>query len=204
MLLKASAGLKEWSQIVFEGMDYMSSSNSLPGVATVNAPAATRASHKRIHNHTTSLTGLRIAFIGDSITLFQYLSLLYYAHFGKWESPLAKNSLMDRTLWITSLDWSRFYQHCQQVFGSKYLQVDAYRYPIDLSNPTFCPKTYTENWYYYQPETDNLMCKSLDSMIAMVIGDPATFVLGSRQPSTLHEILPQYGRMDGEIPSRNT
>lgn len=90
--------------------------------------------------------GLRLAFLGDSICRFQYLSLAYFLTHGKWYNVNSKVSLVSEMGY--NGDWERFFEFTNKQMNRGEL-CDCYR-----GNTTDLSK-HVENRFYYMDKTDN-------------------------------------------------
>jgi hypothetical protein len=91
-------------------------------------------------------SGLRLAFVGDSLTRYQYLSLVYYLRHGQWDEDgnypnMAAEMPFQR-------DWSSFYMYTNTILHP-WEWCDCFRNnPLNVS--VMC-----ENRYYMDAEHDN-------------------------------------------------
>ena len=94
--------------------------------------------------------GLHIAFLGDSITRYQSLSLSHYLHTGYWlddDSQLLTDKKTGKT-------WMQFFQSHVDYFGAAHFQCDCFR--NEWRKEVYI-KTVTENRYHYDPCRDNVI-----------------------------------------------
>lgn len=67
-----------------------------------------RCEHNEFFNNnstTTTISNLRIAFIGDSVSRYQYISLIHYLKFGYWEPPGTFPSIVEKAHYA---DWNEY------------------------------------------------------------------------------------------------
>jgi hypothetical protein len=88
---------------------------------------------------------LNILFMGDSLTRYQYLDLVYFlSHNGTWPSPDDRpNMVMEKT---HRNGWTQFYNFTKSAL-QPYEQCDCFR--------EFNLTTVIENRYYHDPERNN-------------------------------------------------
>jgi hypothetical protein len=116
--------------------------------------------------HTMSLTrprprNLRLAFLGDSVTRYQYLSLAYFLRWGRWFDPdTIKNHLVDahsfRHPYHPDQDWNEFF-----------LQSNRLLYPAEScdcqrSSSSSSQQEHEQAWaverrYFYDPVHNNTL-----------------------------------------------
>jgi hypothetical protein len=71
-------------------------------------------------------TNLRLAFIGDSISRYQYVSLIHFLHTGHWIDESMDVSLMDEKLFPAG--WTDYFEHLSQYFDApNNFLCDCYR-----------------------------------------------------------------------------
>jgi hypothetical protein len=101
--------------------------------------------------HTMSLTrprprNLRLAFLGDSVTRYQYLSLAYFLRWGRWFDPdTIKNHLVDahsfRHPYHPDQDWNEFFlQSNRLLYLSRKATANAPR-PLNKTSDTYGPSS---------------------------------------------------------------
>jgi hypothetical protein len=99
--------------------------------------------------------GISMLFIGDSLTRFQYISLVYFLHHGRWiDAPATIPHLVRPGDYLDgelSSEWSPWYQASMDLFAP-YENCDCYREPrsIDTNYQYIC-----ENRYYHDPVRNN-------------------------------------------------
>ena len=91
---------------------------------------------------------MRIAFLGDSLTRYQYLDLLYYIKFGKWIQPTSKTFL---TYQPRHKKWKTFFNFSSAMFRPEE-QCDCFRQEEGIA---WAIGRATENYYYWNPLTNN-------------------------------------------------
>lgn len=87
---------------------------------------------------------LRLAFIGDSLARYQYLSLVHFLKFGHFPDPHEQPSFVYR---IDKLKYNEFFSYTNSKLAP-YEQCDCYRDEMGSSQ---------ENRYFYDNRTDNLV-----------------------------------------------
>jgi hypothetical protein len=112
--------------------------------------------------HTMSLTrprprNLRLAFLGDSVTRYQYLSLAYFLRWGRWFDPdTIKNHLVDahsfRHPYHPDQDWNEFFlQSNRLLYPSE--SCDCQRSSSSEHEHAWA----TERRYFYDPVHNNTL-----------------------------------------------
>jgi hypothetical protein len=93
-----------------------------------------------------SRDGINIAFIGDSLLRYQYLSLVYYLHYDKWPNPKATPSFANEHGYNS---WYSFYNITNAALAP-YEVCDCWRFGNHIGNwvPNLIKKI-TENRYYH-------------------------------------------------------
>ena len=91
------------------------------------------------------LSDVNIAFMGDSITRYQYLSLVHYAHTGSWPEERVNHDISNEK---TFHSWNDFYNYSTSLFDTK-LKCDCFH-----PENTFYEQI-VEN-RYYRDTTKNL------------------------------------------------
>jgi hypothetical protein len=88
-----------------------------------------------------------IVFVGDSLSRFQYLALVYAVHFGR---PLKNNGAKEDSItWLKNgVTWSEFLAKSTALF-SPYMKCDCQR-----ANKALYLHEMNENRYYYHPQWD--------------------------------------------------
>ena len=87
---------------------------------------------------------VNIAFLGDSISRYQYLSLVYYLHHNAWIDPKSRPSFVIEGQFKT---WNSFYKDTNNAL-SPYEKCDCYRPQKWNTSQIF------ENRYYHNPLTN--------------------------------------------------
>lgn len=90
---------------------------------------------------------LRLAFIGDSITRYMYLSLAHYLRWGFWETNETIPSIVVEKQYGS---WNAYYNHSKQKL-SPYEECDCWRNTTKTTNYS---RVY-ENRYYWDPHLNN-------------------------------------------------
>ena len=95
-------------------------------------------------------SNLHIVMMGDSLTRYQYLSLVYFLSKGKWVTNEARPNMV---LEKTHDSWNNFYSFTNDILQPYELcdcfRQDAKRYVGEVVTNT------VENRYFYDPERDN-------------------------------------------------
>jgi hypothetical protein len=104
-------------------------------------------------------TGLRLVFIGDSITRHQYLSLAYFLRHGKWFDPKRIPNLVNQNHFKKGAatkeeGWATFFRETNKLF-SPYERCDCFREKWD--DVTQVDSHVIENRYFYDPEMNNTL-----------------------------------------------
>jgi hypothetical protein len=116
--------------------------------------------------HTMSLTrprprNLRLAFLGDSVTRYQYLSLAYFLRWGRWFDPnTIKNHLVDahsfRHPYHPDQDWNEFFlQSNRLLYPSE--SCDCQRSSSSSSQQEHGHAWAVERRYFYDPIRNNTL-----------------------------------------------
>ena len=103
-------------------------------------------------------TNVNIVIIGDSLSRYGYLSLVYFLRLGRWFEPdLEKNNLMDERSFRSPFH--------DDVFGEFYFQSSRLLQPYELCDcykgdyleeePEYMASYVIENRYYHDPELNN-------------------------------------------------
>ena len=93
------------------------------------------------------LSNINLAFLGDSVTRYQYLSLVYFVHTGVWFKDREKLNIVNE--WAFD-DWNHFFNYSTVIFDNQ-LKCDCYRPPHYIRNMHLA----YENRYYADP-TNNV------------------------------------------------
>jgi len=96
---------------------------------------------------------LNIVFMGDSLTRYQYLSLVYFLSYGRWEeNEQSPNMLLEKT----HESWVNFYNYTYSKL-QPYELCDCYRIENEDLRFGFFKKIgfSTENRYFYDPVQNN-------------------------------------------------
>ena len=113
-------------------------------------------------------TNVNIVFIGDSISRYQYLSLVYFLRYGRWFEPdLEKNNLVNEKSFISPFHndhYGEFYFQSSRLL-QPYELCDCYKYQkymdSDITNnnnrtgANDIGKYIIENRYYHDPTLNN-------------------------------------------------
>jgi hypothetical protein len=105
-------------------------------------------------------TGLRLVFIGDSITRHQYLSLAYFLRHGKWFNPSEIPHLVNQNHFIYDpvsrkrRGWATFFSETNKLL-SPCERCDCFR--NRWTNVTEVDSYVIENRYFYDPERNNTL-----------------------------------------------
>jgi hypothetical protein len=91
------------------------------------------------------VSGLRVAFIGDSLTRYMYLSLATYLAQGRWTTKQDVPNILEE---IQFRGWPTFYNYTKNYF-QPYEQCDCFRASLTLKT--------IENRYLYDPVKDNAL-----------------------------------------------
>lgn len=103
------------------------------------------------HTQPTEFRNLRLVFLGDSVTRYQYLSLAYYLRHGRWLDPaLSVNNLVNAHSFHHPLhpddDWNEFF-----------LQSNRLLHPMEICDCLRDRKVVLERRYFYDAERENLL-----------------------------------------------
>lgn len=93
--------------------------------------------------------GMRLAFMGDSMIRFQYVSFAYFLRTGTWWDPAKKRPY--------HLVHDKLYENWETMFTE---QTSKLFYPYercDCYRPDGESKIIIENRYFYEPERDNML-----------------------------------------------
>ena len=100
----------------------------------------------KIDTNITVPSNLNIIMIGDSLTRYQYLSLVHYIQFGKWVNPKAvPNMVWEKT----HEDFYHFYNYTKSLL-EPFEQCDCFRDDNLIKFPEIF-----ENRYFFQPSRNN-------------------------------------------------
>jgi hypothetical protein len=94
------------------------------------------------------ISGLRVAFVGDSLTRYMYLSLAAYLRRGRW---MTKNDVPNFLEEKQFENWNSFYNYTNRYF-QPYEQCDCFR--TDGKNTA---RKGIENRYFKDPVRDNVL-----------------------------------------------
>jgi hypothetical protein len=92
------------------------------------------------------ISGLRVAFVGDSLTRYMYLSLAAYLRRGRWVEENDVPNIVEEKQFS---GWNHFYNYTKNYFRP-YEQCDCYR-PAKLFRMAI------ENRYFVDPVRDNVI-----------------------------------------------
>ena len=98
------------------------------------------------------VSNLRLVLMGDSVTRFQYMSLINFLHTGAWNTRYIQDDMFPRDITIQGTfrgNWSNFYEFSNSLFYGKEV-CDCYR----QSSHTY-KHTVRENRYYADPVANN-------------------------------------------------
>jgi hypothetical protein len=97
-----------------------------------------------------SITGLHIAFVGDSLTRYMSMALSFYLRFGEWISDKSNPNILSHKAFQSWDAWADY--AIDNVFGASHYPCDCYR-----ANITYNRKTagFYDNRYYRDSCRDN-------------------------------------------------
>lgn len=97
-------------------------------------------------------TGLHLAWIGDSVTRYQFLSLIHFLHTGRWVMDADFPNIVDISTFNNV--WVDFFEYSSYILGQEQgqHQCDCYRASGGADG-----KHIFENRYYRDPARDNYL-----------------------------------------------
>jgi len=101
----------------------------------------------KIDTNITVPSNLNIMMIGDSLTRYQYLSLVHFLQFGKWIDPKSRPNIVIR---VTLPSWNAFYNLTKSLL-EPYEQCDCFR---NVNRKEAAHRIF-ENRYFLQPSRNN-------------------------------------------------
>jgi hypothetical protein len=117
---------------------------SPPQAAVLDDPLA--AVSTRGNSSLPHISGLRVAFVGDSLTRYMYLSLAAYLRRGRWIDGKDEPNILEENQFD---NWNSFYNYTNNFFRP-YEQCDCFRPPKSASKGV-------ENRYFADPVRDNVL-----------------------------------------------
>ena len=98
------------------------------------------------------IKNLRLAFMGDSVTRYQYLSLVYFLKYGTWIDPL--NNGRTNPLWHNNFDnWTDFFVQSNSILAP-YEQCECHR-SNNAKGYAWMKEPWFENRFYFDAVKNN-------------------------------------------------
>jgi hypothetical protein len=142
-------GIRRYHAILYGLCQTNETNDEMTGMHAMGVPTGSA----RLLNSSTMLQSdprprdLRVAFVGDSITRYQYMSLSYYLRFGRWlRNDVKPNILQEKHFG----DWNEYFNYSKFALAPNE-QCDCYR---EDGAPIRFKRTY-ENRYFSDPERNN-------------------------------------------------
>jgi len=104
----------------------------------------------KIDTNITVPSNLNIMMVGDSLTRYQYLSLVHFLRFGKWVDP---KSVPNMVLSKSHPSWNDFYNYTNLLL-EPFEQCDCFRLS-DSYRPHRVANQIFENRFFLQPSRNN-------------------------------------------------